>query len=666
MVEQISLSDYNQRKIELLPILMAQQLVLLPLYFFIPIWITFLNLIVVVVVYLADVHRKFSIHPRIKNIITLIAVAGILLSFQRLTGRDAGVALIATMYGLKILEIKSQRDVYILMLLGFFILLAGFLFNQSPGIAIYQFIPVAAILNALISIHSLTSSSETITSGLSSKDHTISILHLSFKASIRQLLKYLVLSIPLMIILFVFFPRLAGPIWRMPGGSSGTSGISDTMTPGEISSLQLDEKIAFRVKFEGAPPRGSEMYWRTLVLDDFDGLTWSREKNNKEQGITSFAQAYKSKNSNNKIENDYEKLQGFYRYDISLEKTQLRWLTFLDRPVDLPKHSRLFSDYSVQISHRLVDRTRYKAESIVGLHLDTQLSVSQRQKNTQIPENGNSRSIKWAKQQRQLFSSDRAFIESILLRINQQEYFYTFTPPIMQRNIVDSFWFDEQKGFCEHYAGALVFLARAANVPARVVVGYQGAEKNPLSDYWIVRYADAHAWTEIWFEGEGWVRVDPTAAIAPHRIEEKLQTDYSQRDSLFGDFGFDTVDLNDIGWSKQFEYWMDQANTGWNDWILDYSQDSQRKLFDGLGLKNLTGQQIAILMIAMLAAFLTLVSYRWVKNKNPVDPIQASLNILIRKLNRRGIELQPNQGINALIGEIQRNSNTIQRSRKLQ
>jgi transglutaminase-like putative cysteine protease len=648
MSEQISLSDYNARKIELLPILAAQQLVLLPLYFFIPLWITLLNLIIVSTVYLTDVRQKFSVHPRIKNIITLVAVAGILFSFHKLTGRDAGVALIATMYGLKIMEIKSQRDVYILMLLGFFILLASFLFDQSPGIAIYQFIPVAAILNALTSIHSLSLSAESNAGKFKSAGSTHSILHHSFKATIRQLLKYLTLSIPLMIILFVFFPRLAGPIWRMPGGASAISGISDTMSPGEISSLQLFDKIAFRVKFKGDTPTGSNLYWRTLVLGEFDGLTWSREKIKKEQGIATFVQSNRTSSANN----SYDKASSFYRYDISLEKTKQRWLTFLDRPVDIPKRARLFSDYSVQIDHRLLDRTRYQAESQVGLRLDGQLSLSLREKNTRLPEDGNPRSIAWARQQRQSYPTDRAFIEALLLKINQQEYFYTLSPPIMQRDTVDSFWFDEQKGFCEHYAGALVFMARAANVPARVVIGYQGAEKNPLSDYWIVRYANAHAWTEIWFENEGWLRVDPTAAIAPHRIEKQLQTDYRQRDSLFGDFGFDAVELDDIGWLKQFEYWMDQANNGWNEWILDYNKDSQKKLFDGLGLENLTGQQVAILMIGMLGAFLTLVSIRWVSDKEPLDPVQASLQLLLKKLNKHDIELQDNQGINALIGDI--------------
>jgi len=658
MSMQISVSDYNARKIDLLPILAAQQLVLLPLYFFIPLWITLVNLIIVSVVYFTNVRQKYSIHPRIKNIITLVAVAGVLFSFHKFTGRDAGVALIATMYGLKIMEIKSQRDVYILMLLGFFILLAGFLFDQSPWIAMYQFIPVAAILNALTSIHSLSESSDPLLpfgerlSGLKTRPK---LLHHSFKATIRPLLKYLALSIPLMIILFVFFPRLAGPIWRMPSGSSASSGISDTMTPGEISDLHLYDNIAFRVKFDGDTPRGSNMYWRTLVLDSFDGLTWYREKKSSEKGVKTFSQLNRTKPASNEDEKkiDYEKKVGFYRYDISLEKTQLRWLTFLDRPIDIPKRARLFSDFSVQTDHRLLDRTRYTAESQVGLLLDNQLSLIQREKNTQLPEEGNSRSIDWAKQRRQQVSGDRAFIESLLLKINQQEYFYTLSPPIMQRDIVDSFWFDEQKGFCEHYAGALVFLARAAGVPARVVVGYQGAEKNPLSDYWIVRYANAHAWTEIWLENEGWVRVDPTAAIAPHRIEQQLQTDYSQRDSLFEDFGFDSVDLNDIGWVKQFEYWMDQANTGWNDWVLDYSQDSQRKLFSGLGLENLTAQQVSILMIGMLAAFLGLISFRWVRDKQAVDPVQVSLSILIKKLNKHGIQLQDTQGINAFVEKIQ-------------
>jgi len=654
-LKQISLDDYNQRKIDLLPILIAQQLVLFPLYFFIPIWITVLNLVVVLMVYFSHVKQMFTIHPLIKNAVTLLAAAGVMYFFQKLTGRDAGVALIAAMYGLKIIEIKSQRDVYVLMLLGFFLLTGGFLLNQSPWIAIYQFIPVAAILNALISIHSLSSFNSNFNADIKmdTGEKMQHILQTSLQSTVKQLIKYLLLAIPLMIVLFVFFPRLAGPIWKMPGGEGASTGISDSMSPGAISNLQLFDKVAFRVKFYDKTPIGSEMYWRTLVLDNFDGFTWTRETKAKEQGIQTFVESNRSDTATS----EYRDLPDFYRYDMSLEQTQQQWLTFLDRPIDIPKRATLYSDYSVQIDHRLVDRTRYRAESLTKLVLNQRLLPQERQKNTRIPNDGNPRSVTWAKQQRQLYPTDRDFVLALLSKINQQEYFYTLLPPLMEEDTIDSFWFDHQKGFCEHYAGAFVFIARAAGIPARVVIGYQGAEKNPLSDYWIVRYANAHAWTEIWLENEGWVRVDPTSAIAPHRIEEQLQQDYSQRDSLFGDFGFEAVDLDDIGWMKRFEYWMDQASSGWNDWILDYNQNTQQRVFEGLGLERLTGQQIGVLMVAILAAFLTLISFRWVKDKQYLDPIQTSFQILHNKLSRFGIDLSANKGVNELIQDIQ-NLNT--------
>ena len=643
---QIPQSQLTQRPINLLPILIAQQLVLLPLYFFNPVWITSLNVAIGGYVYLSEVRRtssgrkQFQMPVWLKVGITLVAAAGVLTTFHKLSGRDAGVALIATMYGLKMLEIKSRRDVYVIMLLGFFILLAGFLFDQSPWIALYQFIPIAAILNALMTTHSLQSSR-----GLFSQ---------SLGFTFKRLLKYLILAIPIMIVLFVFFPRLSGPIWKMPGGSSASSGISDTMSPGAISSLQLFDKVALRVKFEGDEPNGNQLYWRTLVLDNFDGLTWSRD--------TKFGRLIRANLSKGELRNvipsssteDSLKQKGItkikqFKYEISLEKTQLQWLTLLDRPSKIPPSSAIYDDYSVQVGHRLVDRIRYHGQSEPSRKLDLKLSARSRKHHTAIPDDGNERSMAWAKERRQLFTDDTSFVRSILTRINQQEYFYTLSPPIMSEDTVDSFWFDEQRGFCEHYAAALVFISRAAGIPARVVVGYQGAEKNPLSDYWIVRYANAHAWTEIWLENQGWVRVDPTAAIASHRIEEQLQLDYSQRSSLFEDFGFDAVDLHDLGWIKQFQYWIDKGNSGWNDWVLDYNRQTQRKLFSGLGLEKLTIQQISILMISIIALFMLIISFKWIKTGRKQEPIQSAFSLLLKKLDAKGLAVDSNMGANNLM-----------------
>jgi transglutaminase-like putative cysteine protease len=641
----VTLQQYQDRPLNILPVLIAQQLALLPLYFYIPLWISAISLVVTGTVYVAQIKGQWAIPTWLKVAITVAVAAGVLLSFQRLSGRDAGVALIAVMYALKIIEVKSHRDIYVLMNLGFFIVLAGFLFNQSPLIAAYQFLPVAAILNALTANHSLT--------------QTNRVMHRSFGQTVRQLSKYLVLALPLMVVLFIFFPRLSGPIWKMPGGSSATSGISDTMSPGAISNLQLFDKVAFRVKFDGEAPMGNDLYWRTLVLDEFDGLTWSRHFSRFEKPIKSQFDLQKQakENSNETLDDDraYQYGPDFFRYDISLEATKHRWLTLLDTPVDIPKRARLFSDYSARLDHRLIDRTRYSGVSNIRLPLDLDLSDSDRNKMTKIPLQGNPRAKQWAIEARAASVDDRDYIMSVLKRINRQEYFYTLSPPIMQQDIIDSFWFDEQMGFCEHYAGTLVYLARAAGVPARVVVGYQGAEKNPLSDYWIVRYANAHAWTEVWFSGEGWVRIDPTSAIAPHRVEQQLQLDYNQRDSLFDDFAFGAVDLADIGWYKEFQYWMDKANTGWNDWVLDYSQGSQRKLFKGLGLENFSAKQVTFLMISILAVFLLVMGFKWVKQTKRIDPIEQSFDIITRKLNKAKFQIGSKTGVSAFLRDLSLN-----------
>ena len=322
-------------------------------------------------------------------------------------------------------------------------------------------------------------------------------------------------------------------------------------------------------------------------------------------------------------------------YSITLEATKLNYLVSLDRPIGAPPRSTLLKDFTTYTRFRVLDRIRYQLTSSPNLLIDTDLSPVQRSFYTRLPKDGNSRTRNWAQQQRQKFQSDSEFIHSVLLQINRQEYFYTLQPPIMREDVVDSFWFDFQRGFCEHYSSALVFIARAAGVPARVVVGYQGGEKNPLSDYWIVRYANAHAWTEIWYEGKGWVRVDPTAAIASHRVEEDLLTDYRQRGSLFDNF--DVVDLEDIGLLKQFEYWMDQVNTNWNDWILDYNSERQRQLFSNWGFSKISNDQLVVGMIIIIGLFLGFISFQWLHQRDRNDQIARAYLKLQNKLVKQGV-----------------------------
>lgn len=652
--EQISLEEINRRPINLVPILLAHQLVLLPLYFFLPLWIVVFNSIILFIVYFSKITNKFNVKRSFKIIITFAAVAGVLFSFHRLAGRDAGVSLIAIMYGLKIIEIESKRDVYILMLLGFFLMLATFLFSRSPYVVIYQFIPVLAILYALQSIHSIQSFYRTKTNGI--RNHKQLFREVYFNTSskylFQQLIKYLVLALPIMILLFLFFPRLSGPIWKMPGHTNATSGISETMTPGAISSLHLSDEVAFRAKFYGEEPSGNDFYWRTLVLDTFDGLTWShtnvlrskgwvKEDKKPFQKISSFDSAVSKTRD-----------ESHFRYEIALEATQQRWLAFLDKPSRVISIANVLNDFSIASKRKIKTRIKYRAESQTDLILSRRLTEESRRLNTLLPKGYNPRSIGWAKSERKKVKTDELYIQTILKSINDNEYFYTLSPPVMDENTVDSFWLDEQKGFCEHYAGALVFMARAVNIPARVVIGYQGAEKNILSDYWIIRHSNAHAWTEIWFSGKGWVRIDPTAAIAKHRIEDILLTSYTQRNSLFESFNFDQIEIDQIGFSKQLGFWLDQINSGWDDWFLEYNQNLQRKLMMSLGLDKMSREQIALLSLLFITGFMLLINVNWKTKVEKSSILFHAINLLSKKLVIFGIVIPPNRGFEQLLRQL--------------
>lgn len=604
MTYSLTSKEFAERPLPMDAIIVAQQLVLLPLYFFVPIWIAILNSLAAFAVFYSYKSNRFKVSRVFKLLITVTAIVAIYVAFKKFSGRDAGIALISAMYGLKILEINSRRDANLLLCLGFFMVVAGFLFSQKPLIAIYQFIPVLMVLNAFIALNSLDRPG---------------IFKSSFKSVIKELSRYLIFALPVMVVLFLLFPRLSGPIWRMPGVSSAASGVSDTMSPGEISSLRLSDELAFRVKFVDKKPENSDLYWRMLVLDKFDGLTWEREG-------TSFLN----------LEDDLEDKNESFEYSITLEPTQLNYLVTLDKPVSLPRNGRILKDYTTFTRFRIRDRVRYQLSSAPLLAADLELSQYQQEFYTRLPSDGNERSLNWARQQRQLFESDDEYIQEILKKINRENYFYTLTPPIMDEDTIDSFWFDNQTGFCEHYSSAFVFLARAAGIPARVVIGYQGAERNPLTDYWLVRHANAHAWTELWFEGKGWVRIDPTAAIAPHRIEERLLRDYRQRLSLFDDIDdiddINVIDLEDIGLLRQLDYWFDQVNSSWNDWVLDFNSNRQRQLFQNWGLKGLSSEQLVIIMIVFVCGFIGFISLQAFHKQKDVDPIEKAFNKLLQQL----------------------------------
>lgn len=606
----ISLQGLKSRPLPLMDLLIAQQAVLFPLYFFTPLWIVLLNGFCIANVLAIHWQKTWQCPRWLKNAVTLAAIAGVFFSFHKISGRDAGVALIAAMYSLKILELNKTRDANLMLALGFFMMLAGFLFSQKPWIAFYQLIPLLAILNAFIVMQSLQPDQN---------------LRQSIPSLARKLSSYLLLALPIMLLLFVFFPRLAGPIWRMPGMPSSTSGISDTMSPGEFSQLHLSERVALRVKFDQKVPNKAQMYWRTLVLDQYDNLTWTRK------GAAIVGEPQFDPKTRQKLDLDNQRVD----YTITLEPTSQNYLPTLDSPFKIPDNARMVADSITFFPSKVYDRLRYSASSLPTTSVppfrrEVTLSSELLERYTALPRQGNPRAKHWAMQQRQLFASDQDFINAILHKINQEAFYYTLSPPIMEEDMVDSFWFDFQKGFCEHYAGALVYLARAANIPARVVIGYQGAEENPLADYWIVRDSDAHAWTEIWLADLGWVRVDPTSAIAQHRVELDLLNQVRERDTLFD--GSELLSIEDLSLLSKAGFWLDGFNNRWNDWVLDYNRRSQQSLMERWGLSHISPSQIFSFVIAGLALFVVLLSLVSFYHRPHHSPVTRSFLRLQKKL----------------------------------
>jgi transglutaminase-like putative cysteine protease len=622
----INQNVFEQRDVELLTLVIAQQLVLLPLYFFVPAWILGVNSVALLTLWLFRGKNSPKLLKSIKLLLVIVSIVAIFVTYQTISGRTAGVALIAVMYGLKILEIKQKKQATTFLSLSFFILAMGFLFTQKPWIMFYQVIPVVAILNALVNLNSL----EKMPSGLKSYQ---SFLHVLKTFSI-----YLLFALPVMMLLFLFFPRLDSPLWRMPGMKQGISGVSETMSPGEIGDLQQSDEIAFRVKFDKNTPDTSDMYWRVLTLDRFDGFTWSRGN---------FPLLNKTSLSSSSAD---EKVN-VVSYTLSLEPTKLNYLVSLERFLEVSKSGKIFEDYVIKIDRKITDRLRYSGRSIPGVSIKEKLSDSEREHHLKLPDTGNARLRQWAKTRRHLVNTNQAFIQLLLKEINQKEYFYTLQPPIMDEDTQDSFWLDHKKGFCEHYASALVFMARAVGIPARVVVGYQGGDKNPLSDYWIVRHSNAHAWTEVWFESKGWVRVDPTSAIASHRIEESLLNDYAYRDSLFDDFDFVQIESPDL--IRKMSYWVDGFNHRWNNWVINYNRQQQLKNLSDWGLSGFKLSNIMIAIIVALLFLVILAAYVRVNRREKKTLLAEAFLLLEQKLERSHFVLvEKNKGPEHLKGQL--------------
>ena len=541
----------------------------------------------------------------LRFVLATLGLTAVALQYGRINGADSGSALLTLMLGLKLLETRTGRDRILVVYLCFFLLGSGFLHDQAlPGGAL-----------GLLGLLPLTCAWM-----LLQEDAGRPPLQLA----VRKTAVLLAQALPLMLVLFLLFPRLSGPLWSIPR-ETGTAriGLSDHMAPGAITALGQSGAVAFRTRFFGPPPPPAARYWRALVLWDYDGLTW-RNRQPAELGPTPLVP-----------------LSAPIVYEITLEPQGQPWLPLLDVPARIEVHEARFTGREALASKPVEERLRYQASSYASYRLAPEPDPALMARALALPKTGNAAARALAQEWQARFADPAERARAALRLFREAPFYYTLQPPPLGSEGIDDFLFQSRRGFCEHYAGAFVFLMRAAGVPARVVTGYQGGETNPLGDYLIVRQADAHAWAEIWLAGQGWVRIDPTAAVAPERIEDGAAA------ALAGELPAPVRLLRESMALQRLRLGWDAVNYRWNDWVLGYGPDKQRTVltqwgFDSVEPGRLMGW-VTLLTVGM-SALIGLWMGRHREPRSGGDPVADGFTRLRRRLSRAGHPPRPGEG----------------------
>ncbi|MFK3738519.1 transglutaminaseTgpA domain-containing protein [Massilia sp. TN1-12] len=547
--------------------------------------------------------------------IAAVAMAGVQQSYATVLGRDAGVAMLVLLVAFKMLEMHARRDLFVVVFLCFFLVLTNFFYSQGIGTAILMLVSIGFLLATQMSFQ------------LTGKVPPLS-------ARLAKSARMLAFAVPLAAAAFVLFPRVEGPLWGLPDDArSGKTGLSDTMAPGQMADLAQSEDVAFRVKFDGPPPPQPQLYWRGPVLGSYDGRTWTRvhplpPRDRAQPLAISVAGAP-------------------LRYQVTQEPSNARWLFALEVPRALPqlpdRPVGVSGELEIQAAAPITERVRYELASFVRYRLQGAASLPDSERWLLLPWGRNPRALAEGRRLRdRLDPAGR--VRAVLETFSKGSYVYTLQPPLLPGpHSIDDFLYGSRAGFCEHYAGAFVFLMRAAGVPARVVTGYQGGDMNPLDGWLTVRQSDAHAWAEVWLAERGWVRVDPTAMVAPERVQRSLARALPPP-APFGLAGLGRfLQPAPDSLLGRVRYAIAAANNGWNQWVLNYTPRRQQDLMSRLQNDLFRWQAVAVIVILSLV----LLVVGKFSARRRADPVDALYSALCRRLGQLGLPRAPDEGPSA-------------------
>jgi transglutaminase-like putative cysteine protease len=531
--------------------------------------------------------------------VAAVAMLGVWLEYRSLFGRQPGIILLVLFAGLKVLETRTQRDAAVGAFLGYFLIITNFLYTQSIPTGALMVLALFAITAALV--------------GYSAPQR-------SPRSNLRTAGLLLAHGAPAALALFLLFPRVQGPLWGLPQDAySAMTGLSESMTPGNLASLAQSDALAFRAEFEGELPPPAQRYWRGPVLWDFDGRTWTI-------GGPFFISFDAPKGG-----------QITYRYSVVMEPHNRHWMFALETAASLPERARMSFDGQVLAAQPVRTRLRYTMSSVI----DPEPRGEERgvlRRALRLPPGFNPRATALAAQWAQESSSDRELVAKAVEFLRAGRYEYTLEPPLLGVDSVDEFLFTTKAGFCEHFASAVVFLMRSAGVPSRVVTGYQGGELNPIDRIFTVRQAEAHAWAEVWLQGRGWVRVDPTAVAVPGRIESGLARSIPQSEQL------PLMLQPRLEWLRGARYQWEALAHKWNVWVLGYNPERQRDLMLSFGMRDADWRTLTAALFTVLG-FITLLLLAWSLSRlvRP-DPVQRAWRAFCRKLASQGVERAAHEG----------------------
>ncbi len=552
----------------------------------------------------------------VKAVLVLAGAVGIGFSGGALFSLESATGLLIVAFALKLVEMRSRRDAYVVIFLSYFIIATKFLFDQSIGVAAYQLLAAVLVTAAMVGLNQLHSRVRVV-------------------SAVRLASALLLQAVPLTLVLFIFFPRVA-PLWSVPMPGGSTTGLDDEVRAGDVARLSRSDEIAFRVVFDGPVPVPEQLYWRGLVYSEYESGTWRQSRG--ERGGTEPLPNPEWPPAAVPTD-DPEQGRGALAYQVFMEPTQARWLFGVDLAMPRSDGIELTQDFRLLADDRVTSLKRYRVESFPDVALGRELPDWLRRRELQLPAGDNPRLQAFARAMHAEAGSDEAYVDAVLEHIRTEPFHYTLEPPMLpDQDGIDKFWFETRSGFCTHYAGALVHLMRAVDIPARMVGGYQGGEINRRTGHLVLRQYDAHAWAEVWLQGRGWVRVDPTAAVAPNRIDQGLNAALSDEDRaslsmLAGArMGRDSLVADLLGLFESLEH-------RWNLRVLGYDADLQAGYLKRL-LGEVTPARIALAMLIGGGASVALValSLFWRRGSAPRDPVVLAVGRFSRRLRGIGME----------------------------